>query len=81
MKQDDLAVLNGKVDALSVVLTQLIGTAITPVQAAQAALAVKIERESWRDAADYATPEAEIAATERVLESYAQLLLAVASRG
>lgn len=80
MKEEDLAVLNGKIDAISIVFTQLIATTVTPLQAAEMALGVKIERETVRDAADYATPETEIAVTERLLDAYVEMLSAAASR-
>lgn len=73
--------LQGTVHALSIVLTQVITCTMSPLQAAQAAVAVKIERESVRDAVDYSTPEEEIAATERILDLYVDLLSAAARRG
>lgn len=81
MKEEiSIPALQGTVHALSIVLTQVIACTMTPLQAAQAAVAVKIERETLRDAVDYSTPEEEIAATERILDLYVDLLSAAAQR-
>ncbi len=80
MNGNTVAELNGKIEALNLVLIQLI-TTLTPVQAAQMAAGVAIDRHSIRDLVDYATPEATISIQENLLDGYLGLLTALAKRG
>ncbi len=80
MNEYSTAALNGKIDAISLVLNQVL-MQLTPVQAAQAALGLAIEKETLRSEADAETPEEEIAVQERVLGMYCELLSAVAKSG
>ena len=80
MNEYSTAVLNGKIDAISLVLNQVLMT-LTPVQAAQAALTLAIEKESVRTEADGDMPEEEIAVKEQLLGAYAELLSAVSRNG
>lgn len=80
MNEYSTAVLNGKIDAISLVLNQVL-MQLTPVQAAQAALGLAIEKEAVRNEADAETPEEEIAVQERLLGMYCELLSAVAKNG
>lgn len=81
MKEEiSVPALQGTMHALVIVLNQVITCTMTPLQAAHAAVAVKIERETVRDAVDYSTPEAEISATEQFLDLYVDLLSTVAQR-
>lgn len=80
MNEYSTAVLNGKIDAISLVLNQVL-MQLTPVQAAQAALGLAIEKETVRNEADAETPEEEIAVQERLLGMYCELLSAVAKNG
>lgn len=79
MSEYSTAVLNGKIDALATVLNHVL-TTLTPVQAAEGAVHLLIERESVRSEADDETPEEEIAVKERLLGLYSELLSAVAKR-
>lgn len=72
--------LDGKIEALSKVMAQLI-TVLSPVQAAQAAAGLAVERHSFRDLVDYSTPEETIAIQEQLLDAYLGLLSSVAQRG
>lgn len=80
MNEYSTAVLNGKIDAIAAVLNQVL-TTLTPVQAAEAALHLMIERETVRNEADDETSEEEIAVQERLLGMYAELLSTVSKRG
>ncbi len=80
MNSNTAAELDGKIEALNLVLIQLI-TTLPPVQAAQMAAGLATERHSIRDLVDYATPEPKIAVTEQLLDAYLDLLSAVARRG
>lgn len=80
MNEYSTAALNGKIDAISLVLNQVL-MQLTPVQAARAALGLAIEKETLRSEADAETPEEEIAVQERVLGMYCELLSAVAKSG
>lgn len=79
MSEHSTAVLNGKIDAIAAVLNQVL-TTLTPVQAAEAALHLMIERETVRSEDDGETPEEEIAVKEQLLGLYSELLSAVAKR-
>lgn len=79
MNEYSTAVLNGKIDAISLVLNQVL-IQLTPAQAARAALGLAIEKETVRNEVDYSTPEAEISATEQFLDLYVDLLSTVAQR-
>lgn len=80
MNEEELAAIRGQQAAMGLLLTQLISH-LPPVQAAQAAVSLAIEREAVRNGADYATPETEIATTEALLDGYLALLSAVAQHG
>lgn len=79
MSEYSTAVLNGKIDAMAIVLNHVL-TTLTPLQAAEGAVQLLIERESVRSEADDETPEEEIAVKERLLGLYSELLSAVAKR-
>lgn len=78
--ETELAAIKGQQAAMALLLTQLMSM-LTPVQAARAAVALAIEREAFRNEADYATPEEEIATTEVLLDAYLGLLSSVAQHG
>ncbi len=80
MNEYSTAVLNGKIDAISLVLNQVLMT-LSPQHAAQIAVGLAAEREALRLEADDETPEEEIAVQERMLGLYVDLLSAVAQRG
>ncbi len=77
---EEFAAMRGQQAAMGLLLTQLISF-LTPVQAAQAAVSLAIEREAVRNEADYATPETELATTEVLLDGYLALLSTVAQHG
>ena len=80
MTENEIAGINGRVHAMSLVLTQVLMT-LTPVQAARAALSLAIERESLQTEADPDTPQAETDATGAILSAYLDLLSAVSKNG
>jgi len=80
MNEPSAAALDGKIEALHKVLIQLVST-LTPIQAAEAAVGLALERHSFRDMADYSTPEETLAVQEVLLDGYVDLLSAVAKRG
>ncbi|MDH4425087.1 MAG: hypothetical protein QE495_01420 [Acidovorax sp.] len=80
MNEYSTAVLNGKIDAISLVLNQVLMT-LSPHHAAQIAAGLAAEQEALRLEADDETPEEEIAVQERMLGLYVGLLSAVAQRG
>ena len=77
--ETELAVIRGQLTAMGLLLTQITST-LTPLQAAQAAVSLAIDRESLRNEADYATPEEEIATSEVLLDGYLALLSTLAQR-
>lgn len=79
MSEYSTAVLNGKIDAMGIVLNYVL-TTLTPLQAAEGAVHLLIERETIRSEDDGETPEEEIAVKERLLGLYSELLSAVAKR-
>lgn len=78
--ENEIAAIKGQQAAMGLLLAQIMST-LTPVQAAQAAVGLAIEREAVRNEADYATPEIEISTTEALLDAYLALLSTVAQRG
>lgn len=79
MSEYSTAVLNGKIDAMGIVLNHVL-TTLTPLQAAEGAVHLLIERETVRSEDDGETPEEEIAVKEQLLGLYSELLSAVAKR-
>lgn len=80
MSNHSTAVLNGKIDAIACVLSKVLAQ-LTPMQAAQVALELAIEKESVRGESAANAPEEEIAVQEQMLGAYCELLSAVARRG
>lgn len=80
MTESDIDSINGRMQAMSLVLVQLL-QALTPVQAARAALSLAIERESLQTEADPETPQVELQATDSMLGAYLDLLSAVSKHG
>ena len=80
MTQEEFDALNGRVLAISMALTAVIGT-LPQLSAAQAAVALKMEQmESERDDAANETPAAEARSRDLILSGYVDLLSAVAQR-
>lgn len=72
--------LEGQIAAINTVMSRLVGK-LTPLQAAEVAVDLKIERESIYDTSDYATPELVLKTQEVILDSYIELLSVVARKG
>lgn len=72
--------LEGQIAAINTVMTRLVGK-LTPSQAAEIAVDLKIERESIYDTSDYAVPELVLKTQEVILDSYIELLSVVARKG
>lgn len=75
-----LDALEGQIAALNTVLARLVGK-LTPLQAAEMAVFLKIDQETIFDTSDYATPELSLKTQEVILGSYIELLSAVARKG
>lgn len=81
MTEEDFDALNGRVVALSLVLTSIIPT-LSRLSGAQAAVGLKIEQESIRqDDEQTGTPPAEARSRDVILDGYVELLSAVAKHG
>lgn len=77
MSDISIAALNGKIDAIGQVLTQVLST-MTPLQAAQACVGLATELDALRREADSEAPEEQLAVQEAVLDAYLGLLSSVA---
>jgi len=78
MTQDELDAMNGRIAALSMTLTALI-QALPALGAAEAAVLLKMDQEATRQAdAEDGTPAAEAQSRDMIVDSYLQLLSAVA---
>lgn len=78
MTQDELDAMNGRIAALSMTLTALI-QALPALGAAEAAVLLKMDQEATRQAdAEDGTPAAEARSRDMIVDSYLQLLSAVA---
>ncbi|TDS82605.1 hypothetical protein [Comamonas sp. JUb58] len=75
-----MAGIEGQLQALSLVVTQLI-TTLTPVQAAQVATGLAIDRNALREEGHADTPLAVIETQEQVLDAYLALLSSCARSG
>lgn len=78
--KEQIEEMQGQLLALNTVISRLVGM-LTPLQAAQMAVDLKIEQETVRDMSDYSTPEQTIQTQESILGCYVDLLSAVVQNG
>ncbi len=80
MDTEKMEALAGQVDALSLVVTQLV-LALSPQQAAQAASGLAKAGAEPDSASNFSTPEQQAIARKGVLGGYVELLSSIAKRG